>query len=52
VDKILRGTAPSSLPVELAKKFNLTIDLGVAKQIGITVPDNVLSIADTVVEAK
>ena len=45
VDKILHGTDPASLPVELPYKYNLLIDMEVAEQIGITVPDSVLNIA-------
>lgn len=49
-DKILRGADPATLPVELPKKFDLVIDLSVAKQIGLTVPADVLNIADAVLE--
>jgi putative ABC transport system substrate-binding protein len=51
VDKIMRGEDPGSLPVEFPKKFDLTIDLGVAEQIGLTVPDEMLRLADTVIPA-
>jgi putative ABC transport system substrate-binding protein len=49
VDKIMRGEDPGSLPIEFPKKFDLIIDLGVAEQIGLTVPDEMLRLADTVI---
>jgi putative ABC transport system substrate-binding protein len=52
VDKIIRGEDPGSLPVEFPKKFDLIIDLGVAEQIGLTVPDEMLRLADTVIPAE
>jgi len=49
VDKILRGTKPAELPVEQPMKFEFIINLKAAKQIGLTIPPNVLVRADKII---
>src|SRR2546421_11288789 len=50
VDRILRGTTPAELPIEIPTKFYFAINLNTAKALGLTVPDRLLALADEAIE--
>jgi putative ABC transport system substrate-binding protein len=50
VDRVLKGTQPSDLPIERPTKFEMVVNMKTAKTLGLTLPDSIIVSADEVIE--
>ena len=50
VDRVLKGTSPSQLPIERPTKFETVVNLKTAKLLGLSVPDSIIASADELIE--
>jgi putative tryptophan/tyrosine transport system substrate-binding protein len=50
VDRVLKGTRPSDLPIERPTKFEMVVNMKTAKMLGLTVPNSIIVSADEIIE--